>query len=313
MKSLVLIFLITIFAYAQVEIVSVGRIDAHYRSELSKEELVKIIKEIERLFEAQIGFKVFEYKESGGKPIDVIYLPPSQKKRKILQNSKKALSLYEKIQRDALILQTQSKEIKRKNSELAQRYKTLNSTIERLNRSTEERNKTEMDAERQKVWIAEFSRVKSALEAQAKELERDKKRYNSKVRALKNKIDRRNRAIKRYNALQREQERISHNYIETKGITQRSIKTMTTTTTKDGIATVERETKIDAKKIEIYDFENLKRLKVILAHELGHLVGVNHIEVEGALMHPILQKEQLKELSLSYEDINAFHEAFNAK
>ena len=43
-------------------------------------------------------------------------------------------------------------------------------------------------------------------------------------------------------------------------------------------------------KIEIYGFDNKQELKVILAHEIAHLVGIPHINVKDALMNPILQK-----------------------
>ena len=64
-------------------------------------------------------------------------------------------------------------------------------------------------------------------------------------------------------------------------------------------------------KIEIYDFETLEKFKVVLAHELGHLVGVEHVEAKGALMNPLMQDEQVKELFLTPSDIRAFNHAFN--
>jgi len=63
-------------------------------------------------------------------------------------------------------------------------------------------------------------------------------------------------------------------------------------------------------KIEIYGFDNLKQLKVVLAHEIGHLVGIPHIENKGALMNPIVQKNQEMNLSLTQDDIKAFKENF---
>ena len=62
-------------------------------------------------------------------------------------------------------------------------------------------------------------------------------------------------------------------------------------------------------KIEIYGFDNLKQLKVVLAHEIAHLVGIPHIEVKNALMNPLLDKNQ-DELVLSSEDILNFKENF---
>lgn len=63
-------------------------------------------------------------------------------------------------------------------------------------------------------------------------------------------------------------------------------------------------------KIEIYGFESLSELKAILAHEIAHLVGVPHIQEQGALMNPILQKNQKQNLNLTYDDILNFKEHF---
>ena len=66
-------------------------------------------------------------------------------------------------------------------------------------------------------------------------------------------------------------------------------------------------------KIEIYGFESLNELKAILAHELAHLVGIPHIEVVGALMNPVLQKNQIENLELTSYDIELFNNYIDRK
>ena len=41
-----------------------------------------------------------------------------------------------------------------------------------------------------------------------------------------------------------------------------------------------------------------------------HLVGVPHIEVNGALINPLLQNNQLNKLALTKEDIESFKNNF---
>jgi predicted Zn-dependent protease len=67
--------------------------------------------------------------------------------------------------------------------------------------------------------------------------------------------------------------------------------------------------KIDIKekrdeKIEIYGYETQDELKAIIAHEILHLIGIGHIDNDGALMNPILQKNQKINLSLTSVDID---------
>ena len=79
---------------------------------------------------------------------------------------------------------------------------------------------------------------------------------------------------------------------------------------KDGQAVQEQNIKNSMNKIEIYGFDSKEQLKVVLAHEIAHLVGVPHLEVKDALMNPILQENQIKELTLTKDDIENFRKNF---
>ena len=72
----------------------------------------------------------------------------------------------------------------------------------------------------------------------------------------------------------------------------------------------EKSIKNSMTKIEIYGFDSIEHLKIILAHEIAHLLGVPHINVKGALMNPILQEEQKEKLFLTLEDIENFRNNF---
>lgn len=91
-----------------------------------------------------------------------------------------------------------------------------------------------------------------------------------------------------------------------KGYTQITMKTFR----KNGKTYTKKIEKSFMQNIEIYGFESLEHLRAILAHELGHLVGLGHIEVEGALMHPILQGNQIQKLELTYDDVQIFNSEF---
>ena len=79
---------------------------------------------------------------------------------------------------------------------------------------------------------------------------------------------------------------------------------------KDGKKIKEKSVKSNMTKIEIYGFENISQLKAVLAHEIGHLVGIPHINAKKALMNPILQKNQINELFLTNDDIDNFNTNF---
>lgn len=298
---------------AQVEIVSIGKIDKRYNDLVSRDDLVEIIKNIEVLFEKQLGFNVFDYKKIGGKPIDIIYMPPSQKKKRILKNQKKLESLKEKIANQEVIISHKKIFTKSAKKELERQYKNFNRDVEELNRyisrKNSSRNLSKYDYESIKRHI---SKEQSEIKMKRRDLDRKKRQFNFKVLSLKNKIHKFNSLISKYNYYQRDIEKLSKSHKEIKGKTKKRIQTTYTTYIKNGKSTSTQDKKIDSEKIEIYDFENLNLLKVILAHELAHLVGVGHIDAIGSLMHPHLQKKQIINLSLTPEDIKAFRECFKS-
>ncbi len=102
---------------------------------------------------------------------------------------------------------------------------------------------------------------------------------------------------------------MSRNFKKIKGKVFAEENTTIKTYYKDGQLVKEKNSTISMNKIEIYGFDNLKQLKVVLAHEIAHLVGIPHIEVKNALMNPLLDKNQ-DELVLSSEDILNFKENF---
>ena len=55
--------------------------------------------------------------------------------------------------------------------------------------------------------------------------------------------------------------------------------------------------------INIYEFENQDDLRLVIAHELGHALGLAHTEVNShALMYPILKDQNMHNFQLTLDD-----------
>ena len=65
----------------------------------------------------------------------------------------------------------------------------------------------------------------------------------------------------------------------------------------------------DGKEITIYQYQNLNDLILILAHELGHALGLAHVNNPKAVMHEILGNQDLDTLTLTSADVRALHTA----
>ena len=311
MKSLFLLLVLFHLSYAHFQTVSIGTIDKHYKDILTKEQLLLILKDIEYQLESQLGFNVFDYTEDG-KPIDIVYMPPSQKKKKIHQHQKKLLSLKKKMNVLNIEVINKKKSIKSFEKKLNTQFSTLNKSIKKLNAyiATQQETAKEMSPEQYKKIRVDVSVKKELLQKNTLNLKKQKKKFNKELSSLKRKVRKYNLLVSRHNKTQRNIERLSKTFKEIKGVTKSNTITTYTSKLEDGATKIEKTISTSMQKIEIYDFENLTLLKVVLAHEIGHLVGVQHINAPNALMNPLVQDNQRQKLELTYDDIQAFYKAF---
>jgi hypothetical protein len=61
-------------------------------------------------------------------------------------------------------------------------------------------------------------------------------------------------------------------------------------------------------EINIYEFDSKDNLRLILAHELGHSLGLKHSNDPQALMYPTLEKQDFAHFKLTQADIDLLYE-----
>lgn len=315
MKTLLFLLLFSSFLFAKFQTVSIGTIDKEYQNKLTKEQIYTTLMQIQKQFKVQLGYDVFAYAKNG-KTINIVYLKPSAKKRKITKNNQKIAQLKEKMETLEIQRKQDQRSIQKQQKELNAQYIQHNKKVNALNNYIKDIN----DKNKNGLKKAEYNKVKvytstqkSKIDRESKKLKKEKRRFHKNFNKLKQKTAHYNQLVRKYNRLIRDTEDLTKNFIEVKGITKSQVKTTYTTTQKNGKKSVSKSQEISMNKIEIYDFETLAKFKVVLAHELGHLVGVDHVEVKGALMNPLMQEEQVEELFLTPSDITAFNRAFNIK
>jgi len=59
----------------------------------------------------------------------------------------------------------------------------------------------------------------------------------------------------------------------------------------------------DGKTINIYEFASDEDLRVTIAHELGHALGLAHNNDPKALMYPMMKEQDLKNFRLTTADL----------
>lgn len=61
----------------------------------------------------------------------------------------------------------------------------------------------------------------------------------------------------------------------------------------------------DGKEINIYQFHNLDDLRLALAHEMGHAIGLDHVENPKSIMYYLMGEQDINNPQLSAEDMAA--------
>ena len=300
-----------LFSFASYENIKVGKIDSYYKKNLNENILRNIIKEVEADLEKQFGKDLFNY-STLGKPIDILYLPPSKIELKINENIKRYELLKNDIDRMKKKIQENEKIISLDEKELLNKGEILNKRVSNLNEFIKVQNK------RKNINKDEYIKINKIINEEKKSIDIKKKDFKSNQNKFNKLIDEHNKYISKHNKyifdlnkLSNEIESLNRNYKKIKGKAFGIVETTTKTIIKNGKINKQTNHKTTAQKIEIYGFDSLNELKVIIAHEILHLLGAFHIEKKGALMNPILQENQLIKLQLTKDDIKVLKRVLN--
>ncbi len=309
LKILLLTITLLTSSIASFQKVKIGKIDTYYHDKITLIQLENIVKEVEQTFETQLGFDVFDLSYDG-KPIDILYLPASTLEKKINRKIERFDNKRAKIEKIKDSFPQKKAEVDSLQAQYDLKSKYLNDKISELNKFIEDANKKSYS--RQK-----YDEIKNYIRLKKEDIKKDTKEKKSLERELRRAILKYNNNILKFNNLIRdakflsaEIESLSRNNKVVKGRTFGEQEIVMKTYFKDGKKVSEKDVISSMNKIEIYNFESINQLKAVIAHEIGHLVGIPHINEKGALMHPLLQKEQLKELYLSNEDLINFRNNF---
>jgi len=298
------------FSNAERQEIRIGIIDNYYASKITKTQLKEMLNEIERQFESQLGFDVFNY-SNNGKPIDIIYMPDMKLEKQIAKKTKRLQRKKEKIDELRRFFPDEQVRIDRYQKNINEFAAYINKMTISLNSYIKKANK------RRDFNSSEYKKTQLYVETKQKRIKREIKNLRKERRTLRRMLDSYNKKIhslnslvNRYNVLNNQITRMSRSVKKVKGKTFGLKEVSLKTYYKDGKKVKEKTVKTSMTKIEIYGFESNAKLKVILAHEIGHLVGIPHINVKNALMNPILQQSQIDNLSLIKADIRNFKKNF---
>ncbi len=259
---------------------SLGTIDARFG--VSKTALIKYLKEAENIWEKPSGKNLFEYQEGGGVVVNFVY-----DYRQQASDTMKASGIrIDKSQSSFDALKAQ-----------------YDNRAARITSA-----KVRFDAEvaayesRQKAYNAEVAKwnglggappdVYDRLQAEKAALATDGERVTSMERALNADIETLNAIGTSLNKLIAELNLNVEKYNQAGASTGGEFEEGAYVST------------AGSERIDIYEYSNRTELVRVLAHELGHALGLGHIEDEEAIMYKV---NKGKKLSLAESDVAALN------
>lgn len=62
------------------------------------------------------------------------------------------------------------------------------------------------------------------------------------------------------------------------------------------------------KNINIYQYDGIGELRLVIAHEFGHALSIDHVENPKSIMYYLMEKQDIKNPVLSQEDLSALND-----
>ncbi len=261
----------------------IGNIDKEFN--LPKEEMIKYAKSAARLWNDGLGVKVLEYNDdaSNSKKVIINFVYDERQKNTIKKNI-----LSEKKKEKSIILENKLKDL---NIE-KEKYQSLQ------NNSEKDWNNFRSKLDIYNLSVTKANQIGGAetyeynrLNEDKNKLESEKSDLDNKDKKIKNFFETLNINIKNYNQL------VSEANILVKEIN------------KDAGKKFEQGT-YSNKKINIYEYENENTLKILLAHELAHSFGMDHVKSTSSIMYYINSGGKF---ALTKDDITEYYRICSAK
>jgi predicted Zn-dependent protease len=235
------------------------------RYDINQEQLIEIMKEVGALWSTVAGESLIKYSDNGDLAIHLIYSDSQHKSRQ-----------EQKLSGKIDVRRQQVSMLKQQYERLSKRYEkklnTLKRQVEKVNRFIE--NEKYNIAENKR----EINNLKYRIDQQHAEVESLRQRLNQKSERINELTGQTNELISIYNKEFARTRKFHQGRYVQKG---------------------------DIRMVKIFQFNNQQELRLVLAHEIGHAMGLDHVENAESVMYYLLDKQNVYDLTLTKQDIKA--------
>jgi len=254
----------------------IGDIDPRFK--LSRDEARAAINDAESIWEDATGKNLFSYTEGSAFKIHFIY-----------DNRQETTNEVHTVQSDLEEKAATSESIREQYSALRDQYESLKATYVKESKEYEVRLKSHNDE------VEEWNKKGGAPEDVFERLTADKNALNTEHTALNKRADTMNSLARQINALGEKGSSVITDYNNEVQIFNSQFG--------DGEEFTQGD--FEGNKINIYQYDSGRELRLVLAHEFGHSLSLGHVENPKSIMYRLMEGQQA-EMTLSAEDMAEF-------
>lgn len=259
--------------------------DVDDRFSISKEELIDVIGHVTEIWSEVVGVPAAVYAEDGEVSVNLVYDEQQQ-----LTDKEKEFS--NRINQREDYVNEMDRNYKNFLEQYNDRVSAYQGESHRLQRRIDELNQWVNERNREggfnEAQLDEFEKRRDEIDRESIKLNNEAAHLsgmadevNEKLRQLNREINRKNELIKEYNSRFSGSRRFTQGTFEWQG---------------------------NRKWINIYQFANRSELELVVAHEMGHAFGLDHVDNPKSVMYHLMGGQESGRLTLSHEDRLALRE-----
>lgn len=258
---------------------SIGNFDSRFN--ITQNDFLKTIREAEEVWENKTNEQLFIYNPSARFRINLIF----DERQEGTVSANKSESMIEGSRSNYDLLVSRYNQIE---NEYKARSASYNNDL----------NKYKIRADSYNQRVADINKKGGASQAEFKELEDERIYLKSKQSDLDNEREGLNSDVIELNDLGGQINKMAKELNIKVEIHNKSF----------GQMREFDQGEYNRKEINIYQFDELSDLKLVLAHELGHALGIDHVENPKSIMYYLMGEQNISDLNLSAEDFLALQE-----
>lgn len=263
---------------------SVGDVDPRF--DITKEEILDSLIKAENVWERDLNKNVFEYRENAEFKINFIF---DERQQGTIEKTKLDGQLDELVaHQDNISKEYQEIEANYKKalSAYEKKVKDYENMVEDFNKEVEKWNEKGGAPEDEYEDLKKEEKKIKELRVQ---LEAERKNINRLVAQMNNLVSKESAVVENYNS---KIETYKERFGESREFNQGEY---------NGTA------------INIYQFYEKNDLELVLAHELGHALEIEHVENPQSIMYYLMEKQDLENIKLTEEDKRAIKDICKIK